>query len=625
MGSGVIQVRFEDRQAAVEAYRSGLQHGLITTRVDDAPAVGAHCKVRIELPFADAVVEAAGAVAHHSRVATVIRLGEVPQELHQLIAGRKKSRKPRSSSQEPGWSTAAPYPTTDDGEDRGPRTITRDGDPDGVDEPPARASRASADGGSGGYLAARLRQSGTHSRWARDRRRSMGSQEITAVSHTPTPTPTPEVTTATPLDRGIPVPHEPTRFLPAVAQLQGSLDETSPYRLLAQIYASRSTGVLVLNAGPERYWAFFIGGRPAHYLRHPSLQSESIETLLIRKRILSPSVLDRARWHAEVTGQPLVSIVLRLRLVSERQLHQLRTEQIKLITRRILDRDEGHYRFFEAPDLRELFRNPPVSPIPMLWKRLAFSWSHRSEARVRSRLDRVRTRGAHVTPLGEKIARKLPLADDQRAFLKDAVRPGVPVQAALGRTTLEERKAAELLLQLEQLGVLDFVRVRRRTDPEAARKERALRDLIRRLDRDHFEFLEVHWSSLPTEIRGACDRIEAELADMEDVGAHVREFDKVRPRIEQRIADLRALAEDDDARQAYRSVRVEDSERTMAAEMYLKQGEMALFRRDAAQARECFERLLEIDPRGAGSAERTERARLVLMAFDEGEVPDGER
>ena len=59
----------------------------------------------------------------------------------------------------------------------------------------------------------------------------------------------------------------------------------------------------------------------------------------------------------------------------------------------------------------------------------------------------------------------------------------------------------------------------------------------------------------------------------------------------------------------------------MAAEMYLKQAEMALFRKEYPQAEECFRRMLEIEPGGSGGRERKERAKVALRALRAGRRP----
>ena len=84
------------------------------------------------------------------------------------------------------------------------------------------------------------------------------------------------------------------------------------------------------------------------------------------------------------------------------------------------------------------------------------------------------------------------------------------------------------------------------------------------------------------------------------------------------MSEIRDLVADDDERQRYRKSIVGQSERFMAADTLLKQGEMALFRQEREPAAECFQRMLEIDPGGAGSHERRERARLALLQLEDG-------
>ncbi len=603
MGTGEIRIRYHDRRSALEAYRAGLKHGLLTAPLDRERGIGDQVDVLLELPFADMAVRTKGWVVHTSQVATVVRLEKVPPDLHRVVA------EGAGSDRLPGWSTADPYPVTSDGPDSGAGSESHDGE------------RTSA---RRNYLAARLRQS------LEGRASSDGYEAVSAPQRPAPPPPPPEPTADASSESmtqgpGIPVPGDPGRFLPGVARFEGALEDTPPHRVLLDLVASRATGVLVVELDEVRYWGFVLGGKPVHYLRHPPLESESTEALLVRKQLLSRPVLDRARWHAEITGQPLVSIVMRMRLIREKQLHDLREAQIKLVTRRVLDQREGYYRFFETPDLREVFRNPPLDPVPLIWKRAIFSLANRSEAQILDRLEPLLDQGLHVTSLGRKIARKLPL-DDRRKDLVRVLAPGdKTVRQAVKSSGLEGREAAELLLVFEQLGLARFVKVKLRITADVARSERALKALTGRLHKDHYALLDLHWSALPGEIRRACERFEAEVRDLSEPCVDLPGYAKLHDPLQRRLSLLRKLAEDESFRTHYRAEVVGEGERRMAAEMYLKQGEMALFRRDSEQARECFERLLEVDPGGEGGGERRDRARQVKRALDDGRIPSAAR
>jgi len=581
---------------------------MLTLPLDETREVGEKVEVVLMLPFADAALQASGWVVHASEVATVVRLERVPTDLHRIAAGDP------DRGRRAGWSTADPYPMSGDSRGGGPQTDTRDED----SATPQSGQRPS-------YLARRLRQS------LEDRNSSDGYEAVRprpSSSHervrAPEPPPEPaaeESSDTMSQGPGIPVPGDPSRHLPGIARFEGPLENSPPYQVLLQLCATRSTGVLVVELGDVRYWGFFLGGRPVHYLRHPPLQSESTEALMIRKQLMSKPVMDRARWHAEITGQPLVSIVMRLRLITEQQLHDLRTSQIKLVTRRLLDLGDGFYRFFETADLREVFRNPPLDPVPLIWKRAMFSMANRSEAQILTLLEPMLEQGIHVTSLGRQLARKLPIDEARRDLVRELAGGEITVRQAVGPSELGDRESGELLAVMQQLGLIRFVRVRRRITPEIANAERALKAMSGRLHLDHFGFLEIHWSALPDEIQAACERTEGAVRGLSEQYKDQPGHTKLMAPLARRLKALRSLAEDDEVRRSYRAEIVGESERAMAAEMYLKQGEMALFRRDRDQARECFSRLLEVDPGGAGSRDRLERARLVVRALDEGQIP----
>lgn len=698
---GEIRVVLQDRHRADDAYRSGLRHGLITTQVTPPPAQDSACKLLLELPFLGLRFPLRGTVVHSGKVATVIRIEEVPDRVHEVLGGappkEKRSFPPsedtvispqvsgrtstvasiaESASRE-SWNTVESAQisgdvegegdaddlgasTTGDDESEvwsvdGPHTVTLEDsfDEDSLDddslgswsdsvsernrppdlssspsariEPPKRVKR--------NYLAERLRQSteerrvsieeGRTSQAAREPGGTLSSEgrpsagRVSGEWFSEAPPPLAPVTPAK--GPGLPVPFKPNRFLPAVSKLEGSLEEHSAYEMFLRVYDAMLTGVGVLDLPGERYWVFFLNGKPVHYLRDPELQSESIEALLIRKKLLSQPVLDWVRWLSEVTSQPIVSIVMRLGLITEGQMHSLRTTQVKMITRRVLDQRRGTYRLFEAPDIRKVFRNPAVTVTEMLWKRATFTHANLTEAQIDAHLEKLRDKDISPTPLGESLLSQFPLSDEQRALVERHLGSQTAFSELRKRASgLERREVVELVLCLHLMGLVTLSKIRRGRDPEAARLERLLRQQYTKLDGDHFQFLDLHWSALPEEIAVACDKVEESLEDIASAAAFIRDFDRISARLRQRIEDLRAMARDKRARKKYRARLVGEAERTMASEMYLKQAEMALFRKELPQAEECFRRMLEIDPGGSGSAERRQRAHDALVVIQSG-------
>ncbi len=700
MGTGEIRVVLVDRERAEDAYRSGLRHGLITTQVSPPPEQDSICKVLLDLPFAGLRLPVRGKVVHAGKVATVIRLDELPDQLHELLgheSPRRSSFRVAEETQVSRAVTGRPSsltslhestsigPSADPEADLsgetagqradggagmslssrdesevwsvdGPRTVTlEDSDDDDDDsfedslgswagsdaegrrppdlssspsariEPPKRVKR--------NYLAERLRRSSEERRASMDgptshdgsspdgrstrtSRRLSGERTSGEWGGEPPP---PLAPVTGPTGPGLPVPFKPTRFLPAVTKLEGSLEESSAYEMFLRVYDAMLTGVGVLDLPGERYWVFFLNGKPVHYLRDPHLQSESIEALLIRKKLLSQPVLDWVRWLSEVTAQPIVSIVMRLGLITEGQMHSLRTTQVKMITRRVLDQRRGTYRLFEALDIRKVFRNPAVTVTEMLWKRATFSQANLTEAQIEAHVGELRDKAISPTPLGEALLDQLPLTDEQRALVDRHLSSMTPFHELRRQASgVSPREVVELILCLKLMGLIVVSEIHRGRDPQVARLERTLRQRYKRLDGDHFAFLDLHWSALPAEVVEACDELDRVLEEIASAAAFIRDFDRIATRMRARIEELRALATDDRARRRYRAGLVGEAERTMASEMYLKQAEMALFRKEHAQAEECFLRMLEIDPGGAGSHDRRQRARDALAAIRSG-------
>jgi len=609
---GDITLVFEREEEALEAYTSGMRHGLVTVQVRPPPPQGRSVPVIIELAYRRKRFEVRGTVAHSGDVATVIQVDSLPPELLTLLGGT-----PRDEPSDE-VSTDAPY------EEETIRTpMTMPSRPSGIKTKPA-------DAGQPNYLAERLK------RVAKIRQSKPGipaAQPAAKPGAKPGAKPPPTATTSTeqaakalmslelPVGGpGIPVPFQQSRNLPGVVVKQGSLKQTSPYEVLLRAYVQRFTGVIVLDASRERYWGFILDGAAVHFLRQPPLQTESTDSLLIRRKLLSKPVLDRARWLADVTARPLISVVMRLGLIERGQLEDLRAEQVRLITRRLLALRDGSFRFFEAPEIREVFETTKTRPLDPVWKRAAFSFSRISEAQIADRLSKVGNLFVVVTPLGAKVKDELPLDEEQRAFVESGLRPGWTIEEILDRSVVTRAKGFQLLLTMELLGVITL-RADSGVDPKRVARERKVMSLYENLSADHYAYLDLHWTALPDELTAGCDRVEAELQALIDAGTGVPDLESMSEAIRKRLGQIRALIGDRKKRRAYLASVADQDERFMAAELYLKQGEMALFRREKDKARDCFCRLQEIDPGGASSQERRDRARAALLQLEDGSLP----
>lgn len=585
-----VEIHFDTEPEARSAYGAGLRHGLVTTPVIPPPADGTPCRVALRFGWTDRPFALTGAVVHASPIATVIKLDAVPAELHRLAGGENAA----PPAERPSIDSTPERPSTDSTPQR-PST----------DSTPPRPKKAAG---------------AQPTPWAK--RLAAASRPRPAAGAAPrTSTPSSDRLGEADPSTGIPVPFQPGRFLPGVARYEGTLPQHSLYQGFLQVHVAGLTGVCVIDGDRARYWAFFLRGRPAHFLRDPPLQNATTEALLIRRKLLNEGVLGRARWLAEITARPLISVVMRLGLIRPDQIQALRQEQTELVMTRVLGIRRGRYRFYDMPELAEVFSDSPQDAVPLLWRRAEASVAAMKPELLDRKLGVGRGQVFQRTELGRSVLDELPLQDEQRAVVDRAVRSGWPVADVLDRSSLSAVDARRLVLSLALLGLVEFVEPARE-EREQAGAERALLHRHGRLRRNHFEFLELHWSALPAELEAACRRVEAQLAEVEGAEDPPAGADEMIGEIRLRLETIRGLAADRKARRAYRAEIAGRDKRDMAAELYQKQGEMAMFKRDLVTARECFERLLELDPGGAGSAERRERARTALDSLKAGDLPD---
>ncbi len=401
-----------------------------------------------------------------------------------------------------------------------------------------------------------------------------------------------------------PRPGEPGRFVE-----EGVLvSETPGAVLLRQLHLERC-GVLVIDSKPHRYSVTLIDGAPAHVLREPELPSATTEAVLARRKLLAPAMVDRVRWLTRVTEQPMLSVVMSLGLITLEQFAELRDEQLRALLKRVLAVEGGSYRMYEADEIRMVFPAPTLDTVPAVWRLALKNVRRMTPAASATRIHALHDEIPIWTEVGKAQKDRLPLAGEEQVVVLQELDGVRPLGEILEDSTQDARMGGELMLTLHSLGLIDF----RPPDASGAPSidEDAWRDQIDRLAQDHFTFLGLHWTALPRELVRACDELELDLP----IGDP--EADPIR----KRIGEIRDMASDKGWRRAYRKEIVGESERVAAAETFLEQGEMALFRKDLAVAEEHFERAREVEPGGAGSLERRERVKEALRQFHEGGDP----
>ncbi len=646
-----VRIVLANQSAAARLYNEGLEQGVVTTQLEPPPEQGAEVAVLVEAPFAEDEYRLKGLVVHADESNTAIWIAVVPGDLKRLCIGAEETIQPPAGSYDDSRDTVESQlgvPTADgdsadeDSLDESAETSSlasetrdesEDSEPSGGLMPSLsdiglpsmggsvafQSSRSqSSDGESQDrprdYLSRRLskqtearKKRPKHRRWSKDMGRS-GEAVDKALKADPFVD-----------SSGIAVPNQPQLRVPGIIAFETQLGGNASYDIFMRVSAKRTTGVAVWDVADGRYWSYLVGGGPVHYVREPELQTESIETLLIRKKFVSEPVLEQARRLATLTGRPLVSVVMRLRLISEAQLFNLRAELAQIVTDHLLDSTSGTVRMYEVPEIREVFQESGSDVLKMLWRHAAKGYEGMDSSAVRAKLEGMMPKFVSLTDEGKTVLHKLPLSSVQQTFVNRLLRPSRPVRKLFARMEMHEVDAARLLLTLQQLGLI-LLAAKGAENQKDAEIERRLRDRFQRVDKDVFSFLGLHWSALPDELGKALGTLEAEMKQFSTIGETISNYDAMRTALQSRVDETRGLIDKEKDRREYRRRIVDPNEQYMAAETLLKQGELALFRRDREQASECFRRMLEIDPGGSGSYDRRERAKTALMQLEDGKA-----
>lgn len=601
MSTVEIRLVYDDARQASEAYFSGLRHGLATAEVEEAPDEGTQVAIVIDLPYAGEEIRVQGTVVHASAVATVVRLDEVPPELHLLMGSAEGERDAASITVSGSFSdfkiTGEQEENLGDADQTLVTVVPPDlGDADGdaadssripstpeVFGPVSSSARAKA------ARAPRKREERPTSRTARG---PVGRETLEGRI-------------------GIPVPFEPGILVPGVPRFRADFAEVSPASLFLRMHVDRLTGVGLILVDDSRYWLYVLDGSPVHYVRDPEDENASTEALLAGHGLLPPAVLEQVQLLAQLTARPLVSVVMRLGLITESQMTTVRRDQARMTTADLLARRNGSLRFFEFPEIRDLFSSSTVPVMELLWH-------HASEAAAGVARDdtddRIREMEGHqvtLTDVGKRVLHELPVEGIQREFLNQLTRPTRQVSKLMKRARISTPVAVRLLLALEWMGVISMAG----GGEGISALERLFRARLARLEEDHFELLSLHWSALPEEIRAACDAVERELRELEKSGAEIDDFRELRSALLRRTSDIRDLCLDERDLARYVAEISSPDDREMAAEMFLKQGEMALYRNDEPQASASFRRVLAVDPGLPSGTSRRERTEQALKAL----------
>lgn len=401
----------------------------------------------------------------------------------------------------------------------------------------------------------------------------------------------------------------------------GAVERTTVLQLLEHVIAERWKGVLKLESGANQVVAWFHEGSVAFVSARPYDEASSVGRILVNQKKLSEAGLREALEKAKAGKKSVGRALVALGHVKKADLSAALREQMRMKLEEAMGYEHGQFEW--TP-----WREPPGDADLVLARGVGILAHH-----IRSRFEALNlsdlealfaknlgrpvghdgdvdqgTQGMHLQP---RELRFLELQVDGRRSLEDAVR-GSPV----GR--LASLRLVAMGLALGFLRFTDGVRAPREatrfgvapTQFDAVKKD--LKETLHMFrGMNHFDILGVHWSAHPRNFKQAYEQVK-------------RQYDAAGPGLREAPAEVKALAREvnqlidsafgtlQDARRRadYRKQLFDATERQYAADMLVKQGEVALMRGDRVGAIEALETAVELDP--------SQRNRQLLSTAREG-------
>lgn len=595
-----IEFDIGSREKAQRLFKTGLKHGILPLPTIPDVGVGDLVEVWLTLHWSGESFELPAKVMHCG-ASTVVKLQSLPDELvAALHSDGPAAREPIALPSIPEVpEVPASRPDSPEETLEAPRPAPPVDSPPAVEPGPTPKKR--------GF---RLRGP-----------RGGGAAKVTPR---PTPKKPPGAASHYSLDRAsspaegptIPIPGGGGKGLKGVLDEEGSLEERDVRSLLMGLLQRTANGVLVVEGYREVNWCFVVHGKPVKFMREPPSRSDALDYQASRARLVEPDDLNHARQIVQLTGLPMGDVLRDLGLLDEDQLQDLEGKTAWQVTERLLGVNYGTYRFFALPGLEKVLHGVPADVMGVLWNRAREKYAQLTDKKIAHRIDQYHKHHMVLTDDGKEMAGQLSLGKREALFVQRYLRGGWQIAELLGRLDLTNRAVMEIVFTLQDLSIIDLSE-REGPNWRLARAERFLIDRMDYMGKDHFAFVDAHWTSLDRELAAACDKVAKTLDDPVLNQLELGSVSQMRHQITEKLGEVRQIFADREPRRDYRATLIEKSKLTMATSLFAKQGEMALFKKEATVAKECFERVIELDSGGPGAG-HVSRARRVLDDISRG-------
>lgn len=376
---------------------------------------------------------------------------------------------------------------------------------------------------------------------------------------------------------------------------------------LASAYPAVSLRMVV---GGARWRALFREDLLLDIRQEPEDPRFDIVRLVRESGLCSERDLGGALDDADRNGVTLLDQLGRGRVLRYREIDALQGSRIKMMLhylgRARLDRWEA-----VGFDFVELVGPPPVEFAAEAWRSVMEAVDALPVQQVEQALSAHMgarpkyRRAARLTP------RSLRMSAKEEKFVDAVLNGEQSVRQSIARSPLRRRASLCIVLALDRIGMIEWEVV----DAHVARVQKAMPAIRERLaaagSANPFSLIGAHWSSDEVLLLEAW-RAAIQSLDLTFVVEHARDGDhEAATALHQKLTEARDRLRTREMREGARRTLCDDFERRAAVQLYAKQADLALFKKDVRQAADSLRRMVELDPRQTKAARQLEAVRQL--------------
>ena len=391
--------------------------------------------------------------------------------------------------------------------------------------------------------------------------------------------------------RGIPIPD----VSGTAATLSGSMADRSLRDAMVGFAVEKSTGLLSIKYpnGTVRY-GYWMRGGPVGWRTEPLNEDEVLGVLLYQAEQLTKEQVAQSLEIMKAQGCRQGEALVEMGVIDFAQLIRVLSKQNEFILQRIMKDRGGEWAFHVLNRLPEQFLTPPLKVPALLFRAL---YSHAREMpgselseHVQPHMDRYLS----ISSGAEHVLAELMLNKKESGFVDVVQSNSWRLREAYSVSPLGRGQTSALVWSLMELSLLDMADQEDESRTKARIAERIQRKK-KSLQGNHFDVLEIHWVCMKSEVTESYERLKTEFRT-ERFSSLTAEQTADLETINAKLDEAFTVLESDAGRRRYRADVIEKDAIVNSAEMLGKQGEMAIMRRDRAQACGAFAKAAELVP-----------------------------